>query len=192
VASKRRESAVARHRVVLVVAVLLFVQAAHAQSPVTGLLSGQLGAAQGGDVRDTSLAVSASMAVIEKSGLGAELDLGHVRGFDSDFASSGITTLMVNFVGYWPHERIRPFGSAGVGLLRVRASFGDGSTMSRTDWGLSAGGGVFVVLNEAFGVRGDLRYFRHAQRQLDLPLVDSGPFDYWRASVGATFMWPMR
>jgi hypothetical protein len=43
-----------------------------------------------------------------------------------------------------------------------------------------------------FGIRGDVRYFRLFDRPEGLVLRDTGFFDYWRISIGATFSWPIR
>lgn len=159
----------------------------------TGLLSGHVGVAAGGDVRGSSATFGAGMAVIGDTGIGAEVDLGHTRGFDGGrFDSSAITSLMINAIGMRPQSNIRPFVSAGVGLLRARTSFESGPpSTSRTDWGFNAGAGVLYMFHDAFGVRGDVRYFRYFQRHDDLPLLNGGFFDFWRTSVGVTFQWPI-
>ncbi len=184
-----------RSRVILAVIGALWAVVAEAQpSLYTGMITGHVGVASGGDVRDKGLTLSASISVIEASGLGAEIDLGHTRQFDdSSFAESGVTTLMVNAVGMSPNEVVRPFVGGGVGLLRTRAALLDGQTVvNRTDWGFNLGGGVLYMINEAVGIRGDVRYFRYFQRHDDLPLVDSGFFDFWRTSVGISYAWPIR
>lgn len=162
----------------------------------TGLATLFIGGAHGGDVRGTGWTPGVSVAVIETSGWGAELDLSHVREFDSDrFVESGITTVMFNAVGMWPppDALLRPYALGGVGLLRVRACVQDCQlVVSRTDWAMDAGGGVSAVINEFVGVRGDIRYFRFLQRHRDLPLNDNGFFDFWRTSVGVVVSWPIR
>ena len=164
-------------------------------TPITGMLSGHLGVAAGGDTDNVGLTPAASVAVIESNGWGAEIDLGHTWRFAGDaFAESGITTLMVNVIGLWTSTTIRPFGTAGVGLLRVHAALADGdaAAVNRTDWGFNAGGGVLIMLDDKVGVRGDLRYLRYFQRHPDLPMTDSGFFDFWRTSIGVTWTWPIR
>ena len=183
-----------RSVVVLTMVGMLSASVAEAQTTAfTGFVTGQIGSAHGGDIRDGGLTLAGSMAVIEERGMGAELDLGHTRRFDSGFAESGITTMMLNVLYLRPHEKVRPFAGAGVGLLRVRAAIFDGQTpASRTDLGFNAGGGLLYLFNDALGVRGDMRYTRYFQRHSDLPLTDNGFFDFWRTSVGATFSWPIR
>lgn len=185
----------ARLRIVGVVLAIFCATVAEAQtSALTGHVTGHIGVGHGGDVQSAGLTVGGSLAVLEANGWGAEVDLGHMTRFANDvFDESGITTAMVNAFGIWSHPTVRPFGAAGVGLIRVRASgFDDEPTLTRSDWGVDVGGGVLVMLNDAVGIRGDLRYFRYLQRHDDLPLTDGGFFDFWRSSVGVTWTWPIR
>jgi opacity protein-like surface antigen len=160
----------------------------------TGVLTGHVSTADGGDVREGGLTLGASVGVIDEGGLGVEVDLGHTREFDDlRFVESGITSLMVNFLGSHPGPRFQPFIVAGVGLLRVRTALALGEPVtSRTDWGFNGGGGLTYMFNDAVGVRGDVRYLRYFQRHDDLPLLDNGFFDYWRTSIGVTFAWPIK
>jgi opacity protein-like surface antigen len=178
---------------VLAVIAVLVAAVADAQPLYSGMLTGHIGSARQGDVRESGTTLGASMSVIEASGIGAELDLGHTLRFDeSRFTESGITTLMLNVVGYLLPVGVRPYVGAGVGLIRTQAETAVQPVVSRTDWGFDAGGGVLYMFNEAFGARAEARYFRNFQRQTDLPVLDNGFFDFWRVSVGATFIWPIR
>lgn len=185
------------------IAVLIFVLwepvsaiAQTSSTEVTGLFTGHLGLVSGGDVRDAGMTPGISLAVVEQSGLGVEVDLSHARRFDqSRFAESGITMLTLNAIGLWSDasQTIRPFAVAGAGLLRVRGCVADCQVaVSRTDWGFDAGGGVFVLFSEAIGMRGEVRYLRYFQRHDDLPLINNGSFDFWRMSAGVTVAWPIR
>jgi hypothetical protein len=179
----------------LLAIVILLPSGTVAQSSIyTGMLTPHVGVSHSGDIEDRGVTPGASLTVVEAGGIGAELDLSHARQFDdSRFTESGITALTINALGMLPDESVRPFVVVGVGLLRVRASLEDGqSVANRTDWAFSAGGGLLYMLNEAYGIRGDVRYFRYFQRHDDLPLLDNGFFDFWRTSVGFTFAWPIR
>lgn len=182
-------------RVRLLVAALgvLVATDAEAQMAITGLLSVHLGVASGGDT-ETGVSPGVSMAVIESNGWGTEIEFAHTVSFiDEAYDESGITSLMLNVVGFWPEMRVRPFATVGAGLLRVRATpHFDAPALNRTDWGMNAGAGVLVMLDEAVAIRGDLRYVRYFGRQDELFFVEEGFFDYWRASIGATWSWPMR
>jgi hypothetical protein len=48
------------------------------------------------------------------------------------------------------------------------------------------------MLNEALGVRGDIRYFRQFGRQQALPLGANEALDFFRISFGVSYSWPMR
>jgi opacity protein-like surface antigen len=159
----------------------------------TGLLTGHIGVADGGNVRDAGLTLGASVGVVDENGLGAEVDFGYTRAFDDRFSESNLTSFMANFLGGYPGMRFRPFVVAGVGVLRVGVTptLATPET-SNTDWAFNIGGGLIYSFNDIFGVRGDVRYFRSFQEHDDLPLLDAGDFDYWRTSVGLTFAWPMR
>jgi hypothetical protein len=163
------------------------------QSSFIGVASLNLGATTGGDVNQRVLSPSGSLAVVESSGLGVELDLGHTLNFAGDrFAESGLTTVMLNVIGLWPHQVVRPFASVGVGLLRGRVSLFEGQPIfSRSEAGANVGGGLVLIFDDVVGLRGDVRYFRYFQRQTDVPIAN-GFGGFWRTSVGVVFSWPIR
>ena len=167
---------------------------ADAQALFTGLLTGHIGAARGGDVRDATRTAGGSLAVIDKSGYGAEIDIAHTGAFDDEFFADGsVTSFMINFIAVYPDEKFRPFVNVGVGVLRLRTSLAVGQpAVGHTDSGWDAGGGLFYIVNDFLAVRGDVRYFRMLERPENLVLRDSGYFDYWRTSIGATLLWPIR
>ena len=196
-AQTRREADVAGLRVSALIVFFLTCMSglAAAQGALyTGLLTAHFGAARGGDVRNPTATGGVSMAVVDTNGLGAEVDVGHTGAFDRDFfADSSVTSFMLNFVGIYPHESVRPFVNVGAGALHIRTSLVPGeATTGQTEFGWNAGGGVLLGIGDVFGVRGDVRYFRLFDRPDDLVLRDSGFFDYWRISIGATFGWPIR
>jgi opacity protein-like surface antigen len=187
---------VVRSRIATLTVVLALggVPPADAQALFTGLLTGHIGAAQGGDVRDATRTVGGSLAVIDRSGYGAEIDIGHTGGFDEQsFADSSVTSFALNFIAVYPEGKFRPFVNVGVGVFRLRAAVSTGQPVEgHTETGWDAGGGLYYAVSEFLAVRGDLRYFRLFGRPEDLVLRDSGFFDYWRTSIGATFTWPIR
>lgn len=176
----------------LVVALAAGASTAGAQSrEINGLLTGHLGRAAGGDIADGAAAPGASIAVMEGSGWGAEIDFGYVPDFEARFADSSIVTGMVNVIGMVQHPRYRPFGVGGLGGMRVRASVFEGvPAVSRTALAFNGGGGLLVIFNDTIGVRGDLRYFSFFESYADLPAA--GRLDFWRLSIGATYSWPIR
>ncbi len=134
--------------------------------------------------------------------VGFEVDLGYSPNFFEDtagdrnfeFGDSNVTTLMGNvLVSTPPGSGFRPYGSAGLGLIRANVSSGTGlfNDLSTNDLGLNVGGGINAHFNDMIAVRGDLRYFRSLQDNVadnDFDL-DFGSFDFWRGSVGLTFSW---
>lgn len=168
--------------------------AASAQALFSGSITGHLGAAHGGDVREAAPTAGFSLAVLDDSGFGAEFDVAHSASFDDErFAESSVTSVMLNFIAMYPHPTVRPFLAIGAGVLRVRAAFfEDQPVFSRTDVGMNVGGGVHYSLSDAFAVRGDVRYLRHFEGHADVPVLEPGFFDYWRSTVGVTFSWPIR
>src|SRR5688572_17199484 len=133
---------------------------------------------------------------------GFEVDFGWSPNFfqntvgtaDFEFGDSNVTTLMGNFLISAPPGRgIRPYGSAGMGLIRSRVSgVGDFfDEVTRNDLGINFGGGVNGQFTNNVGIRGDIRYFRSLEDdenddEFDLGLSD---FNFWRGTVGVTFRW---
>ena len=135
---------------------------------------------------------------------GFEFDFGFAPNFfqdttgdaDFDFGDSNVTTLMANLLlgapaGGQTGPGIRPYGTAGVGMIRTSV---DGGTtffndLTTNDFGFNVGGGLQGFFSDNVGIRGDIRYMRSLQDnepddELDLGLSD---FDFWRATVGVTF-----
>lgn len=183
-------------RAFLAVTVLLVgATAAGAQPAVfSTYVTGRLGVASQGDVREGVLMPSAAMAVLDPNGLGVEIDLGHGGDFDdSQFEDSSLTTVMLNVLLLYPHPRIRPFVAAGVGVMRVRVSFpGGAADVGQTDTAWSVGGGGLYTLSDALSLGADVRYFRQFGRQTAIPLGSNGVLDFVRASAGVTLSWPMK
>jgi opacity protein-like surface antigen len=149
----------------------------------------------GGDTRKKGATFGFSTAYIEDSGWGGEFDLAYVTDFnDRDFESTSIATAMINLMVApklpWT-KRIRPYGVAGLGLIRARGCSRPScvTEFSRTDLGIDAGGGVMVPFNDVLGVRGDIRYFRFATIHRDIPRTGNGQFDFWRIAGGGVVTW---
>jgi opacity protein-like surface antigen len=134
--------------------------------------------------------------------VGFEIDLGFSPNFFQDtagdrnfeFGDSNVTTFMGNLLlSAPPGSGVRPYASAGLGIIRASVQSGTGlfNDLSTNDLGINLGGGLNANFNDNFGIRGDLRYFRSLQdnesdNDLDLSL---GSFDFWRGTVGLTFRW---
>ena len=134
--------------------------------------------------------------------VGFEIDLGWSPNFfentagdaNFEFGDSNVTTIMGNVLfSAKPGSGIRPYGTAGLGLIRASVTSATGlfNDLSTNDLGVNIGGGLNGYFNDNVGIRGDIRYFRSLQdnqpdNEFDLSL---GSFDFWRGSVGLTFRW---
>lgn len=152
-----------------------------------GYFTGQVGSATGGSLSNPVFTPGLVVSVQEANGWGAEFDFGHSSDADTGLRVLDVATYMLN--GNWiqARGRLRPFASAGVGVMQV-----DGCDAPCTqpatnyDFGMNAGGGAVFVANDVVGVRGDVRYFRTFD---DQPDRRPGHFGFWRVSLGVTFMW---
>ena len=138
--------------------------------------------------------------------IGFEADLGSTPNFfettggnaNFKFGDSNVTTLMGNVVlaapiGGTTGKGFRPYGSAGVGLLRSNVSGGRVGTrlfddLSQNELGFNIGGGAHAFFADNIGLRGDIRYFRGLRKGddggRDLDLDD---LSFWRGTLGVTF-----
>jgi opacity protein-like surface antigen len=147
--------------------------------------------------------IGASLGWMGAGIVGVEVDLGWAPNFfqdtvgdaDFEFGDSNVTTLMANFmlgapIGGQTGPGLRPYGVAGLGLVRSSISGGTFfDDLHTNDFGINVGGGVHGFFNDNVGLRGDIRYIRSLQDnepdgEFDLALSD---FDFWRATVGLTF-----
>lgn len=178
--------------IVLVAAGLLLGASAPAAAqlslgPINGVLAGHLGGAIGQDGVGSTLSVGASIAVIEQSGWGAEFDAGFANDDDGRTGGLDAQSYILNVIGMWPRGQLRPFLTAGGGVIRARTCIEScASTQTWTDWALSGGGGVQYVLNESFGLRGEVRYVGMVS---DHPDPGRDRVRFWRVAGGATFHW---
>jgi opacity protein-like surface antigen len=152
------------------------------------------GVTTGGDAPTSKFTTGVSLMFVKT--VGVEIDFGYTPDFFDEqdavalIADSNVTNLMVNLAVAPGEGPVRPYGVAGVGLLRTRIDTDDiFDDVSENDFGLSAGAGVIGMFSDNVGVRGDIRYFRRLQdpdgdNDLDIAL---GTFDYWRLTGGVTF-----
>jgi hypothetical protein len=157
-------------------------------SPLTGVGTIHLGATTGDDIGKTSFTLGGSVAVVEESGWGAEMDFGYA---DGDYARTGradVQSYMLNLIGIWPKGSLRPFLVAGLGGLRVHACGADcAEAATWLDWGWNAGGGAHYFVNNYLGLRGDVRYFSALDDHPDPARPDD--FGFWRVSAGVSLLW---
>jgi opacity protein-like surface antigen len=163
------------------------------------LITPFLGSAFGGATSSQHVIYGASAAWLSHGIVGVEIDgslapdlLDEDDGVILGIADSNVTTLMGSIVVGAPLRRsgVRPYAVAGAGLIRSRVSDADDIfDLDDNSFGINVGGGVHALVRKNVGLRADLRYFRgvrdnDSSNDIDLEL---GSFDFWRASVGATF-----
>jgi hypothetical protein len=153
-----------------------------------GYFTGHIGMADGGELSEPAVTPGASMAVHEQDGWGAELDFGRTNDVRSGSQELDVTTYMVNGGFVRPRGLVRPFGVIGGGVMQIKGCGQTCSTSATTyDLGFTLGGGVFALLNDVFGIRGDARYIFTSADHPDLNRPEK--FGFWRLSIGATFTW---
>lgn len=177
---------------------LLLVMAA-APARADWLITPFLGTAFGGDTSSQHVIYGASAAWMSHGIVGVEIDgsiapdlLDEDDGVILGVADSNVTTLMGSLVIGAPlgEPGIRPYAVAGAGLIRSRLSDADDIfDIDENSFGVNVGGGVHALVRNNLGLRADVRYFRSVRDTdssggVDLEL---GSFDFWRATVGATF-----
>jgi opacity protein-like surface antigen len=136
--------------------------------------------------------------------IGLELDISQTKigSFDDiPFVSlsADATTVMGNLMVRIPAGPIQPYGSGGLGLIRLSGSvgvpiFGTEFSADAQDLGMNVGGGVHIFPSRNLGIRGDVRYFRTLgdltlDELTDLDDLDDLPLprlDFWRITGGVT------
>ncbi|MGD9906590.1 MAG: outer membrane protein [Vicinamibacterales bacterium] len=162
------------------------------------------------DIRGTVFAGTTRIEETNKGTFGAAVTFGGLLGVEfeaartllGDLASVGpadveasLTTYMGNLVLRLPTGPIQPYGSAGVGVVRVTGDInvpflGDVVSASAQDVGWNVGGGVYLFPTPNIGLRAEVRRFQTGDVNWediadigDLPLPK---FNFWRATAGVT------
>jgi hypothetical protein len=130
--------------------------------------------------------------------IGGEVAFGYSPSFfgtKNDFGNNTVLDLMGNLIvgipiGGTHGGGIRPFVTAGLGLLRTQI---DGGTLVRVSsdnnmLGWNAGAGVMGYFSDHIGLRGDLRYTRGFEDLNTgnnvIDLAGNNQLHYWRVSAG--------
>jgi opacity protein-like surface antigen len=177
-----------------VLAVLLAPPAASAQGYITpfigGNFSGDTGTTLHESISDTSqLAFGVRMGGLAHGVFGADVDIGYTRNFygtGSIFNSSNVLTFMGNLVVGIPAGPVRPYVTAGLGIVRRNVDFSSVESLvsfSDTEFAYNIGGGLNILFSRHVGINGDLRYFRNFGTG-DLFLDSGQKFNFARGSVG--------
>jgi opacity protein-like surface antigen len=159
------------------------------------LLTPYLGVTFGGDATDQHVNYGLSAAFLGAGVFGFEVDASITPEFfesaTADVEDSNVVTFMGNLMLSAPSTTpVRPYASAGAGLIRFRAtSVGNVFDVDDSSFGVNLGGGLVAQPSDRVGIRGDIRYFRRIQDSDagdDLDLDFSG-FNFWRATLGVSF-----
>jgi opacity protein-like surface antigen len=128
--------------------------------------------------------------------IGGELDLGWSPSFfgnTNDFGNNSVFNVMGNVIiglpiGGTHGAGLRPYATAGLGLIRTQIDGGTIATVSSSnnDFGWNAGAGIMGYFSDHVGLRGDVRYLRTLQNNSNGAVIDFDPgnFHFWRASIG--------
>lgn len=187
------------HRLGLSIVSALLLVATAAPARADWLITPYIGSAFGGDTTEQHVTYGASAAWMSHGVIGVEFDasiapdlLDEDGDLDLRITDSNVTTVMGNVIVGAPlgAPGVRPYAVGGVGLIRSRVSDAfDVFDIDDNSFGFDVGGGIVGFFNENVGIRGDVRYFR-ALRDVEPGGgidIDVGSFDFWRATVGATF-----
>lgn len=166
-----------------------------------------LGLNFGGDAgKDFGTAVDAkqmnygiSFAFIGGGIFGFEADVGYSPDFfgKNDVGGSSVLTAMSNLILAIPFGGqqgfgIRPYGIAGIGIMKSGSEFGDVVDLDEeTNFSWNAGGGVMLFFGNRFGMRFDVRFFQtfESLEILGVEIIEDSPgkLDFTRSSLGFIF-----
>jgi len=175
----------------LAVALTLCPSSAHAQV----YLSPLVGYDFGGDASCPNITgctdkkLNAGVSVGSMNSLfGFEEEFAYAKDFfgDSPGLSSSVITVMSNVMLVPKIGPIRPYGLAGLGLIKTHVDFTPSNllTTDNNSIGWDVGGGLFAMVSPRLGVRGDIRYF-HSFQNLSVAgfAVGNLKLDFGRASA---------
>jgi hypothetical protein len=183
----------------LVVTSVIGLVAAPTQARAEGYVTPWVGANWGSDISNGRAAFGVTAGGMGDGIFGGEVNFGYSPSFfgtQNDFGHNTVIDLMGNVIigvpiGGGRHTAaVKPFVTAGVGLLRTQI---DGGTIahvssSNNQWGWNAGGGVMGYFNEHVGLRGDIRYLRGFEDlrtgNTVLDLDGNNQLNFWRITGG--------
>ena len=176
---------------ILIVGALLVLAPTRARAD--GLFTPWVGVNFANEPADGRTSFGITVTGMGASVIGGEFDFGYSPNFFGDenvFGSNNVLTAVGNIVigiplGGSKGFGFRPYGTAGVGLIRAKGEEIFAPDVSSNEFGINAGGGAFLFFGDHVGMRGDLRYFRAGFDDLNVFNIDK--VDFWRASIGVTF-----
>jgi opacity protein-like surface antigen len=121
--------------------------------------------------------------------------LGQIPEVDFVDVDAHLTTYMGNAVLRLPTGPIQPYGSGGVGIVKVSSDIevpflGEVIGASASDFAWNLGGGVYIFPVPNIGFRADVRRFQTGDLEwedlVDLDDIPLPKFNFWRATAGVT------
>lgn len=159
-----------RHRRLLSTLTVLIIMTTAAPARAQGFISGMLGFNFGGvsgcpeinGCNDKQLDFSVALGKFGTI-FSAETEMAYSPEFfgDASGLSSNVFTWMGNVMLGPRAGPVRPYLTAGTGIMKTHFKLQTSSllTTDDTSLGYNVGGGVFLLLSDHFGMRGDVRYF---------------------------------
>jgi hypothetical protein len=166
-------------------ATLLFLASTAAPARAEVTLTPFLGALFHGQLPTKKAAYGVSLTAMGKGIIGGEVDFSWTPKFVDETTTSNAVreanvtgNLIVGIpIGGTHGKTIKPYVVGGVGILRATAKASDfADKLSNNDFAYDLGGGVMGTVNDHFGLRGDLRYFRTTS--------DTNQYKFWRGTGG--------
>ena len=169
-------------------------------SPLVGVnFGGAAGGTFNNNVRDRNHTTFGADVGFMSGGLfGVELDVaftdnfyGHGEGIRDNSLLTVMPSLIVGIpVGGQQGLGIRPFGTAGIGMMRRELNIDGVEVFDESNLAYSLGFGVMGYFSDHVGLRADYKYFRNVEvDEVRLTNVDfrRGTFDFSRAALGILF-----
>jgi len=183
---------------VLIVATAVAVISAPAMARAEGYVSPWVSANTGSSFDNGRAGFGVNAGGMGAGIIGGELDFGWSPSFfgtKNDFGNNSVINLMGNLIvgvpiGGTHGGGVRPFATAGIGLIRTQIDGGTIATVSSSNnmLGWNAGAGVMGFFNDHVGLRGDIKYLRGFEdTNTGVNVIDlnaPGQLHFWRAAVG--------
>jgi len=172
--------------------------AAPAQARAEGYVTPWVGSHWGSDISNGRAAFGVNAGGMGAGIFGGEVDFGYSPSFfgtKNDFGNNSVLDLMGNVIigvpiGGTYGAAVKPFVTAGIGLLRTQIDGGTLADVSSSNnmLGWNAGAGVMGYFNNHVGLRGDIRYLR-GFKDLNtgntvIDLSGNNNLRFWRLSAG--------
>ena len=172
--------------------------AAPTQARAEGYVTPWVGSNWGSDISNGRAAFGVNAGGMGAGILGGEVDFGYSPSFfgtKNDFGHNSVIDLMGNVIigvpiGGTYGPSVKPFVTAGIGLLRTQIDGGTLANVSSSNnmLGWNAGAGVMGYFNEHVGLRGDIRYLRGFEDlntgNTVIDLSGNNNLRFWRLSAG--------